>query len=138
MAADLHIHAFAEGELTEEDFKKFFCHSLGSKFCDLSRNSKYDLANFDKFAKTPNVHVCEVSWLKASLFDDSDTFIPSVAEQVSEIVGEDQPVIDDDFIGKIAKAFESDNRTGYDVSEVQGVIDFLKEHKGKRAFKISW
>lgn len=32
MAADLHIHVFAEGDMTDEDFKCFFGNTLGSKW----------------------------------------------------------------------------------------------------------
>ena len=91
-------------------------------------------------SNTPNVWVGEVSWLKAALFDDAETFVPPAVQRIYEIVGEELPLIDDPFISKIEDALKSTNPTSYSVSEVEEspVIQFLRDHKGMRAFTISW
>lgn len=113
MAADLHIHVF-DG-CTEND-----------------------LCDYKKIASTPNVHVGEVSWLKAALLDDSDRYIPSAVQQVTDIIGEDLPVVDDAMIARIADAMKAPNATSYTLNSAEEVLTFLKQHKGKRVFTVSW
>jgi hypothetical protein len=139
VSADLHIHVFADGELTEEDFKVFFGHTLGSKWFDFDGCTREEEnAAWHKISDTPNVWVGSVSWLKAALFEDSDQYVPSGVAQVSDVIGEDWPIVDDALIEAISKALASDNKTAYAVTEPGSVVDFLKQHKGKRAFTVSW
>jgi hypothetical protein len=141
MAADLHIHVFPEGGLTEEDFANFFSHSLGSKWFNLGSRDYFDKeveASRNKVMETENLWVGEVSWLKAALFGDEDTFVPGPVAQVNGIIGEDLPIIDDALIGRIREALRVANTTSYEVSREDEVVAFLELHKGKRAFTISW
>jgi hypothetical protein len=91
-------------------------------------------------SNTPSVWVGEVSWLKAALFDDAETFIPPAVQQIHEIIGEDMPLIDDSLITRVESALGSENPTSYTVagSEESPVIKFLRDNKGMRAFTISW
>jgi hypothetical protein len=139
MAADLHIHVFAEGELTEADFRNFFSNTLGSKWFNprtiaLSR----EIEDRDRVTDTESVWVGEVSWLKAALFEDDETFIPNPVAQVNEIIGENLPIVDDALIEKIHLAVGVPNNTSYDVTGEHEVIAFLEKHRGKRAFTVSW
>jgi len=86
---------------------------------------------------TPSVWIGEVSWLKAALFNDDDTFIPDPVEKISELVA-DKPIITDKLIRAIGNALKLDNKTQYKVAEADNVTKFLRGHKGKRVFSISW
>ena len=100
-------------------------------------------------SSTPSVFVGEVSWLKAALFCDAETFIPDAVGKVSEILSREMlPLISDELIAEIAKAMTLPNQTakeggvylgaGYTVAAANDVVCFLERHKGKRAFAISW
>ena len=162
MAADLHIHVFEEGQLTEEDFRIFFHNCIGSKWCPITNaetdedfaaifqqdmedaKAKPSLSErkwqevHPKLTKCPDVWIGSVSWLKADLLDDGDTYIPSTVGAVSDIIGEELPVIDDELIGKVKAAFELPNETTYRLADPGEVIAFLEQHKGKQAFTVSW
>jgi len=137
MAADLHIHVFTEGELTEDDFRSFFSRSIGSKWFDGSYHENwFDISN--KFHDTANIWIGEVSWLKAALFEDAETFVPDPVAAIADIVGEDWPVVDEEFINKIKNTIDLDNKTDYSINQCEKIVKFLDENKGKMAFSISW
>ena len=150
MAADLHIHVFAEGELTEENFRAFFSNTLGSRWFNPISCAEMDRVEHlrKSVGDTPSVWVGEVSWLKAALFEDDESYIPEGVGAVNEIIGEDLPVVDDELIEEIRAALCLSNGTarpdgvhggvGYGVSEPGDVCAFLEQHKGERAFTISW
>tara|TARA_B100000614_G_scaffold258752_1_gene281762 strand:+ start:33729 stop:34157 length:429 start_codon:yes stop_codon:yes gene_type:complete len=142
MAADLHIHVFAEGEVEEAVFEDFFSGTLGSKYFNLDRNRNRDeeMDSYSIISSLPNVWVGEVSWLKAALFEDNKTFIPDPVGAISEIIneGEEFVKIDDELIAKVKEALGHENKTAYSVTSQQEVIDFLESHKGKLAFTVSW
>lgn len=135
MAADLHIHVF-EG-IAETDLAMFNSGTFGSKwFGSCSGNRSIDC--FSRIADTPNVWIGEVSWLKAALSGDEASYIPDAVAKISELIGEDLPVLDDALIGKILAALESPNDTGYGLANQTTVQEFLTQHKGKPVFTVSW
>lgn len=143
MAADLHLHVFKEGELTEADFQSFFSRTIGSKwFGGWGKQDDYDSpqskASREAISNTPNLWIGEVSWLKAGLFDDPDQFIPDVVQSVSDTIGEELPIVDDQLIEKLRKDFTAGNRTDYEVSRFSEAEQFLRSHMGCRAFTVSW
>lgn len=140
MAADLYIHVF-EG-ITEEDLKIFFSPTIGSKHFGAYLNHQ-DFNRmweevYSKISETPSVWVGEVSWLKAAIFDDEETFIPEPISKVVDIIGEDLPVVDDELISRIEEAMKLPNKTKYRVNDPAEVVEFLRKHKGKRVFTVSW
>jgi len=136
MAADLYIHIL-EG-VTEDNIKRFEGNTIGSKYFGTPcTDEEWDVID-RKLAKTPAVWVGEVSWLKAALLDDNDTYIPAPVMAVSEAIGEDFPVIDDELIGKVQDALAEPNQTGYKVNDPKEVLAFLTKHKGKKCFTIAW
>lgn len=165
MAADLHIHVF-EG-IDEEDLRIFKRNTLGSKHFDPVNightegdyqathpepaswaemrkhvgqdepQSDWDVA-YARVADTPHVEVGEVSWLKAAFFEDSGKFVPDPIQAVNDLVGEDLPVIDDEFLDKLAKALQLENKTQYSLSPWRRVMSFLESNRGKRVFTVSW
>jgi hypothetical protein len=149
MSADLHIHIITR-KFTIEHAKAFSSNTLGSKyFCggdidniDLNYRDNFEKKHkcdlHDMAADTPNVWVGEVSWLKAMLFNDSKRFIPDPIQKISDIIGEDFPIIDDKMILKIKKALGIKNQTAYDITSDNKVIIFLEKYKGKKAFTVSW
>lgn len=120
MAAEFNIHVL-EGA-TEDDLAAFFVSSDA----------------YDVVAKTPSVTVGDVSWLKAAVFEDDDTFIPDPIGKIAELIGEDLPVCDDALIAQITAALNVPNRTDYELKDSEKVIAFLNAHKGKRLFHVSW
>lgn len=139
MAADLYIHIFQD--ITEEDLRIFFSSTLGSKYYDETLqvgSQEWDEA-YDKVAGTPRVWIGEVSWLKASLLGDAERYIPDAVQRVTDIIGEDLPVIDDHLIAQIEQAITLPNHTAYRVvSDPKEVVEFLRRYKGKRCFTVSW
>jgi hypothetical protein len=89
-----------------------------------------------------------VSWLKAALFDDNTTYIPDTVAKISELIGDSLPILTDELIGQIIATFDLPNNTvkkngvwngkGYELAHLDDVKVFLKQHKGKQIFTISW
>ncbi len=137
MSADLNIHVFKG--ITEDDLAAFFSSHLGSKYHGQVKD--YDWReNFDRIESTPRVWIGAVSWLKAALLEDGETFIPNPVGEVSSLIGEDLPVLDDELEAKILKALDSKNQTGYEVagSDDKRVREFLTRYKGRKLFTVSW
>lgn len=137
MAADLHIHVMTE-DMSEDDLRVFFSNALGSKWFNPGVDKDYESPEYKRVIDSPNVWIGEVSWLKAALLEDNDTFVPDPVGNISELVGEDLPIIDDDFIIKVDAALRVPNFTDYTIAEPDKVVKFLEEHRGKRVFAISW
>jgi hypothetical protein len=139
MAADLHIHVM-EG-VTEEDLRCFNAHTIGSKYFNTFRgvcDANYDCRHWRAIIDSAQIWVGSVSWLKAMLLEDTETYVPDVVGKISALIGENEPVIDDDLIAKVREAFESTNDTSYSIANVNDVIAFLEVHRGKKAFTVSW
>jgi hypothetical protein len=141
MAADLSIHVLTD-EFTEEHCKAFASHTLGSKHFNLGYDRRFEKEHgcdlFSLAADTPSVWVGEVSWLKAALSGEDEEFIPDAVGSISEIIGEDFPVIDDSLIQRIDDAMKLPNTTEYSINSAGEVLAWLKAHKGERAFTVSW
>jgi hypothetical protein len=158
MSADLHLHIVTK-DMTREDFQSFFGNSLGSKYSmftqqvkmmggeapdynSVSRqefSSEFQWQATEKMSKSPSIWIGEVSWLKAAIFKGgNEEFVRTTVQKVQEIVGEDQPVIDDELIAKIVDAFGEENKTQYRITSVKKVWTFLQEHRGEKVFTISW
>lgn len=140
MAADLHIHVLKN--MTECDLVLMQSNTLGSKhFNPISAGVRMEeqyLLACKKVMESPNVWVGEVSWLKAMVFEDEETFIPHTVQLVHDVIGEDLPVITDAMIVVITAAFGVENTTGYRLADVDAVVKFLKENWGRKIFTISW
>lgn len=137
MSADLHIHVF-DG-LTESDLRSFFSNTLGSKyFAPVSIGQGSCLDHYKKISDVPNIWIGGVSWLKAGLSEDSETFIPNAVAEINELIGENLPVLDNDLTEKILSAMDLPNDTGYSLAKKDAVQKFLGEHKGQQLFTVSW
>lgn len=135
----------SEGEITCDTFSVEWQKVLGetdrlegkskSKGEDTKKWSKV----YKKFAtETPYIWIGEVSWLKADLLADDETFIPNTVGTIDELIGEDWPVLDDELIKNILQAFELENKARCLLAEVAEVSQFLEEHRGEKVFTISW
>jgi len=139
MSADMHIHIF-EG-IEEKDLKIFFSNTIGSKYCLPIGVKVSDEAwekAYEKIANTPNIWIGEVSWLKAGLTSNPEKYVPAPIQKISDIIGEDLPKIDDELIQKVENALRLKNTTSYQVANPKDVVKFLKKHKGKKVFTVSW
>lgn len=89
-----------------------------------------------KILKTPGIWIGEASPLKAGLLNDTTDFVPDTICEIDCLVGEDLPVITDDFIATISRAFDLGNTTEYKMAEKESIIAFFEQHKGKRVFSL--
>ncbi len=137
MVADLHIHVL-QG-MIERDLALVQSNTLGTKYFNPETGfSPERKAAFQKVGDSPQVWVGEVSWLKAAILDDKETFVPNTVQLIHDAIGEDLPVITDAMIVVITAAFAIENTTGYRLADVDAVVKFLKEYWGKKVFTISW
>lgn len=139
MAADLHIHVM-EG-VTTDDLRCVNSHVLSSKYFTLARrecDTNYDCRHYRAVVDSPQIWVGQVSFLKAMLLEDTETYVPGVVQAVVNLIGETQPVINDAFIDGIRDAFAKSNDTSYSIADVDEVVLFLNGHKGKKVFTVSW
>ena len=139
MAADLHIHTMRG--VTEDDLRCFKAHVLTSKYFDLHRvpcSKSYDCRHYRAIVDSEQIWVGEVSFLKAMLLEDTETYVPSTIQAVVNLIGENQPIIDDEFITKIRAAFGENNDTVYSLADVKDVVEFLEANKGQKVFTVSW
>ena len=139
MSADLHIHVM-EG-VTTDDLRCVSAHVLTSKYFDLHRrecDTNYDCRHYRAIVDSPQVWIGQVSFLKAMLLEDTETYVPGVVQAVVNIITEEQPVIDDALIAAVREAFALSNDTTYSIADVADVIAFLEAHRGKKAFTVSW
>ncbi len=135
--ADLHIHVL-EG-VTEDDLRVFFSNTLGSKWFNPRPAGVSREPSWGRVAESPQVWVGEVSWLKAGVTGDDDTYVPHPVQAVHELIGEDLPVLDEALLKKLEVALKIPNQAGgYETTAAEKVVAFLKEHMGKRLFTVSW
>ena len=93
---------------------------------------------YQKFGDTPQFDVGEVSFLKASLFDDQETFIPSLVGVCCEVIN-DGCIITDEVIDQIrAGMIDNPNTTSYSTCESDKLVEWLKKYMGKYVFSIAW
>ena len=144
MSADLHIRILKD--VTENDVREFdepFIMTADNGGAEDRRNELYS-----KIGNTPCVWIGEVSWLKAMLFEDSETFIPDTVQKISDLIGDDFPVLDENLLNQIEGAFDLPNKTvkkdgvwssnGYSIAKKKDVIEFLKQYIGYKLFTVSW
>lgn len=140
----MHIHVY-EG-ITENDLSDFFWNSMGSKYfggglgiiaARRAGEGKFDAA-YKKISDTPNIWIGEVSWLKAGLFNNEETYVPGPVSIIKDLIGENLPTIDEELIDKIEAALNAKNTTDYSVAKPDEVVGFLLQHKGKKCFTVSW
>lgn len=139
MAADLHIHALVD-PCTPDDIRRVLGPRTSGPGID---NSAHDAA-MERVCNTPQFWVCEVSWLKAALLGDRETFVPDVAEQVTEAIGSRLPVLDDAMVGRLTVAMfgeATQNSTSYstvDAAKLGEWAAWCEQNKGRRLFHVSW
>jgi hypothetical protein len=180
MSADLHIHVITDEKVEEECtayLSTTFWSNKGHGYREFLVDGKWthELKLPDGFWKsieekptpewrewivdydesvvdnTPNIWVGEVSWLKAALFDDADSFVPNTVMRIAEIVGRDWEnlqTIDEQMITDIQAALQLENNTekeggvfggsGYSLAREDDVVNFLRQYMGKKVFHISW
>lgn len=145
MSADFTLHIY-EG-INEDTLRLFKLNTIGSAYFDIRFLGRMNMERWTDAAlrvgDTPNYRVGEVSWLKASLFEDGEEdFVPNPIMNLSKVFPEakadDLTVITDEVIEKTKEAFGDPNQTSYQVEELEPLIDFLVEHKGKKVFSVSW
>lgn len=115
--------------------------TMGSKWFNLERQEEKRKFNiYAKIARTPQVHVGEVSWLKADLFHDPLRYIPPPIERIAELIpeGEDPVLITPELIEEVSKALHLPNTTSYHIEPTEEILTFLRQHIGKKAFTVSW
>lgn len=129
MSADLHIHTLgrvSEGEL------RIFRNEVPN-----TREEWLD-AYDSVYCGCPSVWVGQVSWIKAIVTGDAQSFIPGPVQAIRGIFGRNLVEITDEVISLVSAAMDDQNDTSYALNEKSKVIEFLKRNIGERAFIISW
>lgn len=145
MAADYTIHIRTD-EVTEEILNRLYRNVMGHP---REKEDPFDQEEWEKdpiemgkhydiVYNTPHYVVGEVSWLKAAIFDDDEAFIPDPIGRISELIGEDVKLIDQELIEGVRTAMLLPNQTGYTLNDGDGLVLFLSEHIGKECFAVSW
>ena len=145
MSADMSIHAL--DHLDEESFKCFFSNEIGSSYedalytCPEGKTDTAGCSHRQTMINSPQIAVGEVSWLKAALLEDSQTFVPDTIGAISEIL--DEPTrVTPEIIEKLTQAFDLPNHSDYPIPHPglkrAQVRRFLTDHQGHYAFIISW
>lgn len=145
MAADLHLHVRTP-ECTDAVMRSFFASTIGSSWGPASLADVPSTSGLGDWtdachavSRTPQVWIGEVSWLKAALFDDGETFVPDPIGEIAELVGDDCTAeLTDEMIDRIVDALTRPNSTGYSIASIDEVRPWLEEHRGKPIFCVSW
>lgn len=138
MAAQLNIHLRTE-EIDEDVLRGFFGSTLGSPYFGQERLSEYDFMEaFDIVAETPSVVVGDVSNLKAGLTGDRDRYVPGPAQAIQDEIGSEPVEATGELIERIETAKDDANESIYDDHNIDGAIEFLREHEGEEVFTVSW
>lgn len=130
MAADLHIHVLTDA--TSEEELELFKQPLHSG------NSKQWEEAYEHIAQTPDIWIGEVSWLKAALTSDRETFIPDTVGKIQDIIGRGTKSLTEEMLQDILNAFEAKNITSYEVAGRDEVEAFLRPYIGQKVFTVSW
>lgn len=88
--------------------------------------------------RTIELWIGQVSWLKAMILEDKDTFIPSVVERVSEILPYGVPrILTKEKIDALEEAFKLPNQTQYRIGNLDEVLRRLKKNIGQFVYTSS-
>lgn len=132
MSADFQIHILEN--CTKNDVVMF-------------HDSDYDENLYDIIGSTPGVWIGEVSWLKAFLLGNNNTYVPTTILKINELINDNKLKnkldcelleLTDELIGQIISCFDVANTTDYKLADVNDVKEFLNIHKGKQIFTVSW
>lgn len=146
MSADLYIHIMGDS-LTLQELEAFRQDPIdewdGTEE-GFNDDIKYKILAHDKVKDKvldntggPSCHVGEVSWLKASAFGPEE-FVPQPVDFIYELFNP-YAKITDDLIEMVNQLYDtSKNTTEYSIEEKQTILDFLKNHKEKYGYTISW
>ena len=140
MSADLYIHVYGEGELTEDDFRVFFSSTIGSKWFDFnaSFSREEETAAFNKFSDIKGFHVGEVSWLKYAITQDED-YVPDLCGIIAAMFDDVPLVITEDFVERTERAIGvAQPHHYYYTSQKDELLEFLRDNIGKKAYTVSW
>ncbi len=137
MSADLHIHIRKAELITsallfqDSDMMQQITNPLPMELRDRL---------FTAMSDDPNVHVGEVSWLKAALSEDTDTYVPSAVETINALIPPTRlTLLTKELIDAVVAALEGNGRApGYAVSGAGPVEIFLREHVGEEVYTVSW
>lgn len=153
MAADLHLHVLGPGSYydyetyetigtvcTRKDVALFHSNTLGTPFFNPLPAGGFDWDGpvYRAVKGSPDVWIGEVSWLKAAVFEEPETFIPNTVMAMAELIGWDFKPIDFEFIDCVKEAFDKPNDTGYSLAGLDSVLEFCYAHRGKETFQVSW
>ena len=153
MAADLYIHVYEPGSISQYAFNVHYSHISGSPTCgkpefeELPYETEQAITN--PITKSPNVWIGENSTLKAMIFDD-DNFIPDIVMAITDLIDKwttlEHPIISDTFLKHIEAIFDqydkphqpSEGFIPYQHTKREPVIEFLRTHMGEKCYTINW
>ena len=145
MGADLVIHV-VEGAFSEEDLRRWFSHTIGSRYCPLTAITEDStreevIAAFDaqgnegrddlweRWDKTDQVFVGVCS---------AGATPPPLVDLITDLFGPHDTVVSDEILAKVREWNEKENRSGYRSAVKSEVLAFLEANKGKRVACVAW
>lgn len=145
MAVDFQMHV-ALSDQDIKDYKIAHADTIGSKYENINLNMTVEeaelhrqciLESFMRLDSRPGIHLGTLSWLKFGLTGD-DQYTPGALVQISELIGEDFPIIDEELIEKIEHILDTvPNLTTYFVIGSEPVVKFMRKYIGKRVYTLT-
>lgn len=150
MAADLYLHTLTD-QFTATHYAIIESQTIGSIFFCADTVSIPDVKMalcqamgytdlielYQIMENAPNIWIGEVSWLKAWITEDDESYIPSTVGAIQEVIDDHFPVIDDALIGRISEALSLPNKTSYRLNKPEAIMAWLAQHRGERVVTIS-
>jgi hypothetical protein len=152
MAADLIVLVDPHKRVTDEVMRAARCNVMGSRYFNMEgdhcvipigqhlkvpgTNYTHDEAFWTLYHRD-NIEVWlgEVSFLKAMLFGDNETYVPGPIERLSELLdGDEIYVLTPELLEEIVAALELPNTTNYNVARPEEVRAQLTPHLGQNIF----
>jgi hypothetical protein len=152
MAADLYIHAtLATRRYTARRLRVAWANSFGGRWdrnilrnhnaflksLKWPRQDAEDAARHWVFKSCDMIWIGEVSWLKADITGDLDTYIPQPVRAVSDAIGERIPTLCPVLADRIMGAVNLPNVTSYRLVDSDDVRAWLDGHMGWHLFTVS-
>ncbi len=94
-------------------------------------------ADVDVIRDLPAVWVGRASWVKASVFGESEPYIPQTVREIERLM-QTIPVVTEALIARVDNALRLANATRYPLAGAADILGFLHGQLGGRAFAVRW
>jgi len=145
MGADLILHV-VDGVFSEEDLRRWFSHTIGSRYCPLTAitgdstpeevvaavDAQGHEERDDLWARWDSTEQVFVGVLSAGAVP------PPLVDLILGIFGPNDAVVTDEFLAKVRAWEERPNPTPCRSTGKSEVLAFLEANKGRRVACVAW